>query len=176
VHKENLESNCTHFHDILYRGLSLKFVETFYFWLKLYKTSILEIFIWFYSDLHCNHCNNSRNAYGITYCEYNCTVSCLILKALHRWSDDRLCSPKRVDMLRYKQMYMCLKDLWRIDWKVVNTQRYVLYKINNNYFKRILNAIRDASVRNPSLTHKYCLLILATDLHSINRSIGHGPL
>ena len=71
---------------------------------------------------------------------------------------------------------MCLRltDLWRTDFKVLQTQRYVLYKINNSHFTRTLNAIRDISVRNPSLTHThthiFCLRILATDLHSINRS------
>jgi hypothetical protein len=107
---------------------------------------------------------------------YNCSIFRLILKVLKWWPDDCLCSPKSVVMLRYKQMYLRLKDLWRIDWKVLHTQRYVLYKVNNIHFKRTLNAIRDLSVRIPSLTHTYCLRILATDLLSINRFIGHAPL
>ena len=76
----------------------------------------------------------------------------------------------------YKQFCLRLKDLWRNEWKVLHTQRYVLHNFNKSHFKWTLKTIRVVLVRNPSLTHTYCLRILERDLHSINPFISHAPL
>ena len=50
-------------------------------------------------------CNNYCKTCRIPYCEYNCSVYCLILKFMSWWPDDELCRPKHV--VRNKENNKC---------------------------------------------------------------------